>query len=535
MNMNLFKMDKNFIKTAISFSIIYLVIIFLGLKVFGNDVEINSTKNNDNNIVNVQLLGINDFHGQIDITKTISGKTYGRADFLSANLKLRKQENKNTFIVHAGDVVGASAPVSALLKDEPTIKILNKIGFDVGTVGNHEFDKGSKEMLRLTNRVAEFPYTATNIVDKKTKKPILQPYIIKRVQGVKVGFLGVITQETPSIVMPDGIKNIEFIDAAESVNKYVNILKRNGVSTIILLAHIPGYQNSKTNEITGEVADLANKIDDEVDVIFAGHNHGFLNGNVDGKLIVESYSSGTAFSDVDLEISKKTKNVINKKAEIVNNTQENIIADSTITKLTNKYENIVAPVINEVVGRTETKISGVQNSSGESALGNLIADSQNKNMGTDFAFMNPGGIRADIEAGEITWGDLFLVQPFNNNLVKVSMSGIQVKNLLNQQWQGTQTKILQISGLKYTWDSTKENGNKIVNIWTAKGDVLSDNKIYTVTVNSFLSSGGDGFTIMNTINNKEVGSLDIDAFVEYVKTFKVSVTAKVDGRILKIK
>lgn len=212
---------KNFIPVII-FSLILAGTPVLGVQAEGNT-------NYQHRYIPVQLLGINDFHGQINVTRKVDGKTVGGAAYLSAYLKKYEKQNKNTLMVHAGDVVGASAPTSALLQDEPTIEIFNEIGFDVGTVGNHEFDEGVKEMKRLINggkhpktgdfEGANFPYTAANVVNKKTGEHVLPPYVIKKVNGMPIGFIGVVTTTTPSIVVPSAVENVKFIDEAKAVNQ----------------------------------------------------------------------------------------------------------------------------------------------------------------------------------------------------------------------------------------------------------------------------------------------------------------------------
>jgi 5'-nucleotidase len=495
--------------------------------------------------IDVQLLGINDFHGQLDVTRNVGGRAVGRADYLAAYLKQREAENKNTLLVHAGDMVGASSPVSALLQDEPTIEFLNKLGFDVGTPGNHEFDEGVDEMLRLIYGGvhtatgyfpgADFPYVCANVIDKETGKPILPPYIIKRINGVRIGFIGVTLSDTPTIVIPSGVAGVTFTDEAEAINKAVKQLKRQGVRAIVVLAHNPGVSNKDGSNASGEIVEIAKKIDDEVDVIFAGHNHAYLNAEVDGKLLVQSYAYGTAFSDVDLKIDRRTKDVVAKKAEIVTTYQDSIKPDPEITKLINKYEAKVAPIINQVIGTAKTTITNVQNASGESALGNLIADAQRAAMKTDFAFMNPGGIRANIEQGEVTWGELYNVQPFGNQLVKMTMTGGQIRKLLNQQWQSNQTRMLQISGLTYTWDASKPIGEKVVDIYLPDGTKLDPNSEYTVTVNSFLADGGDNFTVFKEGKNREVGPVDLDALINYIQQLPQPFDAQIEGRIQQLR
>jgi 5'-nucleotidase len=489
----------------------------------------------------IQLLGINDLHGQLNVTRKVNGRPVGRVDYLAAYLKQRASENKNTLLVHAGDMIGASPPVSALLQDEPTIEFLNKMKFDIGTVGNHEFDEGVNELLRLINggtheltgdfTGADFPWIVANVINEKTGKPILPPYKVLKSNGMEIGFIGVVTTETPSIVIPSGVEGIKFTDETEAINQSVDELKKKGVKAIVVLAHNPGTSNANGEQAVGELVDIANAVDDEVDVIYGGHNHAYMNTVVDGKLLVQSYSYGTAFSDVDIEIDPKTKDIVNKSAEIVTVYQEEIEPNHEITRMIEQYEEKVKPIVNRVVGTADASITAQRNENGESALGNLIADSQRAAMRADFAFMNPGGIRADIDAKEVTWGNLYVVQPFNNSLIKMNVTGKQIRDVLNQQWQANTTRMLQISGLTYTWDSNQPPGKKVINIQLPDGTELDPDKSYTVVANGFLADGGDGFTVFREGTDRETGPIDLEALVNYIKTLPQPFSYQIEGRI----
>ncbi|WP_422723657.1 bifunctional metallophosphatase/5'-nucleotidase [Heyndrickxia acidiproducens] len=490
--------------------------------------------------ISVQLLGINDFHGQLDVTRKVGGKDVGRADYLAAYLKQYEKKNKNTLLVSVGDQVGASPPVSALLQDEPTIEVMNQIGFDVATVGNHEFDEGTAEMLRLINggysektgdfEGANFPYVAANVVYKDTEKPVLPPYVIKKVNGQKIGFIGVVTKRTPEVVLPSGVKDVAFLDEAESINKAAAELRKKGIHSIIVLAHVPSYSDTDGSNASGDLVDIAKKVNDDVDILYGADNHAYTNTVVDGKLIVQSYSYGTAFSDVDIKIDPRKKDIVKKEAKIITPYHDGIQPDPVISSMISDYEKQVGPLINEVVGHTDTAITRNQSTAGESALGNLIADAQRAEMGTDFAITNPGGIRADLNASDITWGELYTIQPFNNQLVKMSLTGAQIKAALNQQWNGSYARMLQISGFHYTWDPDAAAGDRIRELTLPDGTPLDLNQAYTITLNNFLAEGGDGFTAFTGGTNRETGPVDLDALVHYVKKLG-NVTAQIEGRI----
>ncbi|WML50620.1 5'-nucleotidase C-terminal domain-containing protein [Neobacillus sp. PS3-34] len=493
----------------------------------------------------VQILGINDFHGQLDTYDTKLNA--GGAEYLAAYLKQREATNPNTLLVHAGDMVGASSPVSALLQDEPTIRFLNKMGFDVGTLGNHEFDEGVQEMMRLIKggahpktvdkygpfEGAQFPYVSANVVDAVTNKPILNPYVIKKINGVDIGFIGVTLTDTPNIVIPSGVAGVKFLDEAESINKYAAELKKKGVKTIVVLAHNPVTSDQDGSNPKDELAEIANKVDDEVDVMFGGHNHKYANTTVDGKLIVEAYSYGTAFADVDLTIDPNTKNVISKKAEIVTTYRDKIQPDAEIKAMIDKYVADAAPILNRVIGKTPNFISRTENADGESAMGNLIADSMKAQTGTDFAFMNAGGIRADIVAGDITWKEAFTVQPFGNDLVKMTLTGAQIKALFEQQWSPTSTRILKVAGLKVQYNDSLAIGSRVVSLTKDDGTPIVPDQNYTVTVNSFMAGGGDGYSVLLQGTNRATDVVDLDALVNYLSA-KGEVNPQIEGRIVKL-
>jgi 2',3'-cyclic-nucleotide 2'-phosphodiesterase / 3'-nucleotidase / 5'-nucleotidase len=490
----------------------------------------------------LQLLGINDLHGQLDTYN--SNLNAGGIEYLAAYLKQREAEVDNTLMVHAGDVVGASSPVSALLQDEPTIDILNRIGFDLGTVGNHEFDEGVDEMKRLifggshekTEEKygefagADFDYLAANVVDEETGEPILKPYEIKEIGGVQVGFIGVSYSDTPGIVIPSGTAGVKFTDEAEAINKYTDELKSQGIEAVVVLTHNP--VNSSNGVATGELAEIAAAVDDEVDVLFGGHNHAYTNAVVDGKLLVQSYSYGTAFSDVDLLIDPDTNDFTSKTAEIVTTYRDGIEPDAEIKAVLDEYIADAAPILNRVIGTATNYISRDTNAAGESPMGNLIADSMRAQTGTDFAFMNSGGVRGDIDAGEITWKEAFTVQPFGNDLVTMNITGTQIKELFEQQW-GSKTRIMHVSGLKVTYDETRPAGDRIVSLIDNEENAVDPAQTYSITVNNYMADGGDGYGILATIADRTIDVVDLDALVNYIEA-QGEVNPQIEGRITKL-
>ncbi|MEQ4485833.1 bifunctional metallophosphatase/5'-nucleotidase [Cohnella silvisoli] len=510
-------------------------------------VHAESTVNtvSQNNNVQVQLLGMNDLHGKIDVTSTVTtrpGVKFGRAEYWAAYLRQREATNPNTLLMHSGDMVGGSSPVSALLQDEPTVEIMNALGFDIGTLGNHEFDEGVDEMLRLINggdhpngtpnyKGMNFPVVAANVEYKDTGKPVLAPYAIKEVGGVKIGFIGVVTTAVPSIVMPTGIANVRFTDEAAAINKYVPELQAQGVEAIVVLAHVPGDQNGTSAK--GEIADLANNVNDAVDVIYAAHNHVKLNAIVDNKLIVQAWEYGDAIVDIDLEIDPATHDIVKKSAEIVDVVQSGITPDPEIAAILKKYEDLVAPKVNAVVGTNEiaiTKGYPTKDVLGDNALGNLIADGMKFEMSSDFALMNGGGVRDNLDAGPVTWGELFNIQPFANTLVKVDVTGAQFKEILNAMISPQYGPDSFIGGARYTWDTAT---NKIVSLTLENGQPVDPAVTYSLTVNNFMYNQTSAKYKLIGLYGKNVvqGPEDITGTVNFVKSLTAPIRYEAEGRI----
>ncbi|WP_054939687.1 bifunctional 2',3'-cyclic-nucleotide 2'-phosphodiesterase/3'-nucleotidase [Paenibacillus ihuae] len=513
--------------------------------------------------VEVHLLGINDFHGQLDTTSIVSGKNAGTAAILATYLKEARAKYANSLLFHNGDSVGASAPVSSLERDEPTHVWMNMMGFDVGTLGNHEFDQGVPALKtqifggvdpknsKVIHAGADFDYINANVVDSTYKQPIINPYVIKEVGGVKIGFIGVVTKATPSKVAPSGLVGVNFLSATEEVaaiEKYAKELQQKGVETIIVLAHDPATTKGDATTgfvTTGEAADLAKALpaNSPVDVIVAGDNHGYANDTVNGKLVVQAYSYGTAFEDIKLIIDHNTGDVKAKSATVTTTVQEGVKPDPETVALVNKYLAL-HPELTLPVGTTDGTITRTDAYNNEAALGNLIADAMRQaDFGdgvatADFAFMNPGGIRADLPKGNVAFGDLAKIQPFGNTLVKLTLTGEQIKTLLQQQWavkaDGTpDTKTLQISGLKYTANMYLPVDQRIASLTKADGTPISMTQSYTAVVNNFMAAGGDNYSVLTKASNSVAGPIDLDVFYDYiVDTFKGgAITAKIEGRI----
>jgi len=508
-----------------------------------------------NKIVSVQILALNDFHGNLEPPAGSSGRIgtidAGGVEFLATHIDQLRSENRNTVVVSAGDLIGASPLLSALFHDEPTIEAFNLIGLDYNAVGNHEFDEGVDELLRMQEggchpvdgcldgdsfEGADFDFLAANVTYNDSGKTIFPAYKIENFQGVKVAFIGMTLEGTPSIVTPSGISHVSFADEADTVNALVSRLKQRQVETIIVLVHeggaqVPSGGINECNGISGAIVDIVERTSDEVDLFITGHTHNAYNCVIDGRPVTSASSFGRLVTQINLDIDKFTGEPVQIQAENLIVTRD-VTRAPALTSLIQKYSAISAPLANRVIGSVTATITRTANAAGESPLGDVIADAQlfattaPELGGAQIAFMNPGGIRGDITYtasgsegdGNVTYGEAFTVQPFGNSLVTMTLTGQQIKDVLEQQFNNPapgQMRILQVSeGFSYTWDMDAPVGSKISDM-TLNGVPIDLNASYRVTVNSFLADGGDNFTALRQGTDRLGGALDLDALVDY--------------------
>ena len=525
--------------------------------------------------IDVQILAVNDFHGNLEPPAGSSGRigtiNAGGAEYLATHINTLRALNPNTVVVSAGDMIGASPLLSALFHDEPSIEAFNAMGLDFNAVGNHEFDEGFVELLRMQKggchpvdgcldgddfAGAKFKYLAANVVfndsddeddddSKKNKdedlKTLFPAYKIREFNSVKVAFIGMTLEGTPSIVTPSGVAGLTFLDEADTVNALIPELKKEGVQTVVVLIHEGGAQMAPApyngcEGISGAIVDIVNRFDPEVDVVISGHTHNAYNCTINNMLVTSAASFGRVVTDVDLTISRKSGEVVSMSANN-NIVTRDVAKDGFITALIAKYNAIAAPLANRVIGAITATITRTNNAAGESALGDVIADAQlyatadPANGGAVIAFMNPGGIRTDLNFagstagegdGKVTYGESFAVQPFGNNLTTITMTGTQIKAVLEQQFNNPaagQNRILQISnGFTYSWSLSAPVGSKISNMML-NGVAISDTSTYRVTVNSFLADGGDNFFAFKDGTDRLGGAVDTDALEKYFVAF----------------
>lgn len=509
----------------------------------------------------VRLIAFNDFHGNLEPPLGSSGRVTlsdgtkvdaGGAAYLATHVKQLESQVRNSLVLSAGDNVGASPLTSALFHDEPTIDFLNAIGVEASVVGNHEFDEGYAELQRLQRggchptdgcqfdkrfTGADFPFLGSNVYFDNGA-PALLPFTVKISGGVPIGIIGATLKDLPTVVTPDAIKGLEFGDEVEAINRTSGWLDRLGIKAQVVLLH----QGDNTgaggpddcNVAPGPATAIAQHVSGSVDAIFTGHSHQQYNCVINDpkgnpRVVIQGASFGRLLSVVDLKVDLRTRDVVRSQTKAHNEiVTRDVTPDPAVTTLVDQAKAKSAPIANRRVGTITAALKAAGAPSGESPLGDVIADAQleaTTGNGAQIAITNPGGIRADLTyasspAGEgdgvVTYGEAFTVQPFSNIMQTVTLTGANLKAVLEQQWTATSTRILQISStLHYTYSASAPIGSRISNI-TVGGVPVAENASFRVSVNNFLAAGGDGFTEFTKGTALTGGPVDLDAFTAYL-------------------
>jgi 5'-nucleotidase len=565
-------------------------VIIAGARSLSDQVLVTYSKPDTRPSTEVHLLAFNDLHGNLEAGGlNIYGKFAGGAAYLAKAVKDRQaQYGTRQATILAGDNIGASPLANGLFFEEPITIASNLMNVDFGSVGNHEFDKGRAELLRIQNGGchpvegctaapyalangkttnvypgADFRYLSANVIVDATGRTLFPAFATKEFRSnsgrrVKIGFIGEVLEATPTIVTPTGVAGLTFQDEADAANRAVRRLADAGVKTSVLVIHEGGFQaggaalNGCVGNLAGSaIADIASRLDPAIKVIVSAHTHAeyrctITSGGVT-RLITSASSFGRILSDITLTVDDKTGDLVDASAtnvivENATNTPGPGVTripdpsreDPRVQAVVEQYVAAAAPLANRVIGRIQGDLTRTASPLGESALGDVIADAQlaatqPANLGgAQLAFMNPGGIRADLRVadissggealGEVTYGEAFTVQPFGNSLVTKTMTGDMVRRLLEQQFIGcggqTTNRILQVSNtFRYEQDPAAQTcAGRIGRIWVAGVEVAPTDS-FRVTMNSFLAAGGDGFTVFNEGTDALGGAQDIDALV----------------------
>jgi 5'-nucleotidase len=530
-------------------------------------------------LVPVRIIAFNDFHGHLEPGENVvelpdpsdparkKRVRAGGAAHLATLVARLRAEHAHHVVVSSGDLIGAAPLISGLFHDEPTIEVMNAIGIDFNTVGNHEFDHGVDELKRLAqggcrtagNTLkqsclrraypgARFPFLAANVLDRSSDQPIFAPAFVKTIEGVRVGFIGVVTRSTPGIVVPGGVAGVRFVAEARVLNEQAKALQAQGVQAIVAVVHEGGDADGGFNDCAnprGAIFEIERDLDAAIDVVLSAHTHQGYNCLIDGRPVIQGASFGRLVSIVDIAVDRATGDVVRahtraRNIPVVNGAEGDpgiaadfppLPADPTVASIIELYRNAAAPLANRPVGRISAPFERRPGAGGDHALGRLIADAHlaaTRSNGAEVAFTNPGGIRASLHAsgrdGTVTYADAYVTQPFGNSLVTMTLTGAQLKTLLEQQWsvaRPERARILQPSaGFTYRWDSRRPHGSRVEDM-RLNGRAVEVTDELRVTLNSFLAAGGDSFRVLRDGRDRVGGPLDIDAFTEFLKAESV--------------
>lgn len=523
---------------------------------------------NQSDAVQVQVLAINDFHGNLSPPSGSDGRIpvgdeefieAGGAEYLATHLQALRKQQSHSVTVAAGDLIGASPLLSALFHDEPTIEALSQAGMDIAGVGNHEFDEGLTELLRMQNggchpiegcpteqefKGASFSYLAANVTFEASGEHVLPPYEIRYFEGVPVSFIGLTLEGTPLVT--SGWKGLNFADEADTVNTLVSELQTQGVEAFVVLLHEGGKTSGSYNGceggVSGALIDIVERFDPAVDVVVAGHtNAAHICPDISGKLVTSAASAGRLITDIRLRIDRKTGEVVGKSADnvIVDRT---VPRDSFISKIIERYNRIAGPLINRLVGTANTDLPKALDANGESPLGGLVADAylaavQSPDEMAEIALVNVSGVRADLQKGPVSYGDLFALAPFGNTLVTMTLTGAELHNILENQFRAdasgkiNRVALIHSEGFFYRWVEDANEGNTVpFDSLSLDGKPINANQNYRVVTNNFLAEGGSLFSTFLSGTARVGGAVDLDA-IEAFFAKRSGIEAPRPGRV----
>ncbi|WP_249675296.1 bifunctional metallophosphatase/5'-nucleotidase [Pseudomonas abieticivorans] len=513
--------------------------------------------------VQVNIAAVNDFHGNLLATplsypdpSAPKGKVVMKAggiDALSGVVAQLRQQDPNLVLIGAGDMIGGSPPISSMWADEPTLQALGLLGMKFSTVGNHELDQGTSELQRQihggcdsprpdkacqfdkTYSGAGFPYIAANLIDTHTGKPLFAPYQIEQVNGVKVAFVGAVLRDVASVVSNKSMQGLSTTDEALAINAQLPALHEQGVDAVVAVIHQGGetperFDQADCSQLTGDIVDVAQRLAPEIKVVITAHTHQGYLCQVGDKLVTQGASYGRLLTYVTLTIDPAKHQLLGAKAR-------NIVVDPKLYKpmpqiaaLQAQVEQRSQALLGKPVARIATReLTRHLSPAGESAMGDLVADGQlaaTRSLGAQVAFTNLGGIRTDLilEPGQaqLTFGQVASVQPFNNTLNILTLTGAQIHELIEQQWQSGSMGFYPLqpsSSLRYRWDASRPAGQRVIaQSLTIDGKPVLANQTYQVTVNSFMAEGGDNFSVLaKTSKRLDTGLNDLEALIGYLQ------------------
>ncbi|WP_026531438.1 bifunctional metallophosphatase/5'-nucleotidase [Arthrobacter sp. H41] len=478
--------------------------------------------------VDVQILGLNETHGQLTPLKR-DGRPAGGAATLAAYLAQEEAENPRTLILDSGDFMQGPV-ISSYFEGASTVDVYNEIGVDAAAVGNHEFDWGQDAFAERVDQ-ADFPFLAANIIDDGTGKAPdgVEPYIIENLKGVKVGIIGIANPDTKNVTLPAATEGLTFLDVAataDAVNAAVEELRDRKVETIIVSAH-----QGLESPTEGPLVDIVNQLSNEVDLVLSGHIPLEFNTTINGIPVVQPFGNTRGYADVTLTVDRASKDVVNVATELDATFVDEIEADSDVQAIVDGYQAQLGAELGQTVGAATTSIQRGASRAGESEMGNFVTDAMRNHLdGVDFAVTNAGGLRSDIDEGPITLAEVYGVLPFNNTLVTMSLTGAQVRQVL-EEGANSQYGTAQVSGLKWAYNPAAPFGARVTSVTLPDGTPLDPATSYRVATNNFMATGGDEFTTLSQgANTVDTGINLVDTVVRYLET-NSPVDPQVEGRL----
>ena len=524
----------------------------------------------------ISIFSINDFHGHIQPksptplmprlpdpkTGEIKPQAAGGAAYLATVLDGLRAQRPNSVFVAAGDLMGASPQLSALLSDEPTLSALSAMGLDASSLGNHDLDAGLTELLRKTRgdcapsgcvwpefNGAAFPYLAVNMLDAETGKTVLPTHKIVTVGGLKIALVGAVTKDTPKVIVAKAIRGLKFIDEADAMNALIPQLRAEGAQLLVAMMHEGSVTEGSANDPTyacvglrGRGADIAQRLDPAYGIIISGHTHNAYTCKINGRLLVQAGSFGGWITESRLKVTA-TGQVLDAQAvnyPVLQGTNAPNPAFVALVQRAGELTNAVRnrPINTLAQGAVRNPVAPY----GDSTLGNLITDAQlayaKKRGVADVAMINSGGIRADLtlEAGKpVTLSDLFAIQPFSNELIVMTLTGAQLKEVVLRQLPKTTAprRFAQVSNnFRFQWSQVAD-GTPTLDSLTLDGQPLVDTKDYRVVVNNFMAEGGDDLSVFRQGRDKVNLGVDLEALVEWVSENPKGVEQIQPGRIVR--
>lgn len=513
--------------------------------------------------IEINLLALNDFHGYLQPSPfsytdpnnadVVITRQLGGVAALGGMLNEMRADDPHLLFVGVGDLIGGAPPISAMWADEPSIEAMNLLGMDVSVVDNHELDEGKAEFLRQIQGGcesprsekacqlraefggAQFPYIAANLFDSDSGTLLVKPYVIKTVRGVKLAFVGAQVEDLSLLVSASSLAGIAVTDEADAINAFIPELKQQGVDIVVAVVHqggntVDAFDQPDCTTLEGEIVDIAERLDPAVDLLLSAHTHQAYLCKVGDLPVTQGGSYGRMVSQITLVFDPQQQTVVDVSARNILVDPQKYTPDARLLALLHEVEARSEAVLARPIARIGvTQVSRVANAAGESAMGDLVADAQlfaTAPLGAQIALMNTGGIRSELVLADnqtkVTYAQVASVHPFKGTLQLLTLTGAQIKALLEQQWQSDgegSFKPLQIShSLSYQWNPALPRGERVLaNSIKLNGEMIQPNANYRISVNSFLADGGDGFLVLTQGKDRVDSNIpDLPALIDYL-------------------